>query len=124
MKRVEITNSGTGYTSATVTISGGGGSGATARANLQGRQGKLRIIYFDENEIKRTLNDSIGTIDYQNGVLRLDNFQPTSIDDPFGTLVFTAVPSNKIFTSVRNRIVTLDTTDPGAIRTSINAVVE
>jgi hypothetical protein len=123
LKRVEIVNSGSGYTSATVTISGGGGAGATARANLQGRQGRLRIVYFDENQIKRTISE-IGTIDYQNGVLTLDNFAPTEIDDPFGTLVFTASPLNKIFTSVRNRIVTLDITDPGSIRTIINAVVE
>jgi len=123
LKRVEIVNAGTGYTSASVTISGGGGAGATVKANLQGRQGRLRIVYFDENQIKRTISE-IGTIDYQNGIITLDNFAPTAIDDPFGTLVFTASPLNKIFTSVRNRIVTLDITDPGSVRTIINAVVE
>ena len=124
LKRVEVVNSGTGYTSAVVKIVGGGGAGATVKANLQGRRGKLRIVYFDENQIKKTLNDDIGTIDYQNGIVSLNNFAPTAIDDPFGTLVFTVVPLTKIFTSVRNRILTLDVSDPSSIRTSINAVVE
>jgi len=35
-----------------------------------------------------------------------------------------AIPLNKIFSSQRNRILTLDTTDPGAISTVINAVIE
>ena len=33
-------------------------------------------------------------------------------------------PSNKIFTSTRNKILTLDATDPGAIVVSVNALVE
>jgi hypothetical protein len=124
IKRIEVTNPGTGYTSATVIISGGGGSGAVVRANLQGRIGRLRIYYFDTQNVKKTLNDNIGTINYQTGVVTLNNFAPTSISDPFGTLIVKAIPSKKIFSSVRNRIVTLDTSDPSAISTTINAVVE
>jgi hypothetical protein len=124
LKKVEIVHQGTGYTSATVTISGGGGRGATARANLQGRIGKLRIYYFDSNQIKKVITDNIGTIDYLLGTVQLDSFSPTSIDDPFGTMIIRAIPRKKIFSSVRNRIVTLDISDPTAIKTTINAVVE
>jgi hypothetical protein len=124
VKKIEIVSLGTGYTSASVTISGGGGSGATARANLQGRTGTLRIYYFDTNNIKKTITDDIGRIDYVNGIVTINNFSPTSIDDPFGTLILKAIPKKKIFSSVRNRIVTLDTSDPTAIVTTINAVVE
>jgi hypothetical protein len=124
VKRVEITNPGVGYTSATVLISGGGGSGAVIRASLQGRIGRLKIYYFDTQNVKKTLNDNIGSIDYLNGIVTLNSFAPVGVSDPFGTLILKAIPAKKIFSSVRNRIVTLDTTDPSAIATTINAVVE
>lgn len=123
LKRVEIIQPGTGYTSASITISGGGGTGATVRANLQGRKGKIRIFYFDTNQIKKTITDNAGDIDYQNGIITLTNFSPTFISDPFGTLVIKAIPLNKIFTSVRNRILTLDVTDPTSITTSIISIL-
>lgn len=124
VKKIEVVNPGSGYTSATVIISGGSGSGASARVNLQGRTGKLRIFYYDDNTIKKTITEDVGSIDYLKGIVRLNNFSPTSVDDPFRTLVIKAVPRKKIFSSVRNRIVTLDTSDPTSISTTINAVVE
>ena len=124
VKKVEVTNPGTGYTTAAVTISGGGGFGATLKANLQGRNGLLRVYYFDENKIKKTISNNIGTIDYKLGIVALDNFNPVSVSDPFGTLVIKVPPSKKIFRSVRNTIITLDTTDPGSVTTSVNAVAE
>jgi len=124
VKKIEVVHVGTGYTSASITISGGGGSGASARASLQGRTGKIRIYYFDTNQIKKVITEDIGTIDYQLGVITLNSFAPTSVDDPFGTLIIKAIPRKKIFSSVRNRIVTLDTSDPGSVITTINAVVE
>jgi hypothetical protein len=122
--KIEVTSAGSGYTSAVATISGGGGTGATLTVNLQGRSGALRIYYFDENSIKKTISDTAGTVDYENGILTLTNFSPVSIADPFGTMTIRAIPLNKIFSSQRNRILTLDTTDPGAISTVINAVIE
>lgn len=124
LKKIEIVNPGSGYTSATITVVGGGGSGATARANLQGRNGTLKIYYFDDNNIKKTITESAGTIDYKSGVIVLRNFAPVSIGDPFGTLVIKAIPLKNVFSSQKNRIVTLDLSDPTAITTSINAVVE
>ena len=123
VSKIQVNAIGTGYTSAVARIEGGGGSGATLSVNLQGRTGKLRIYYFDNNSIKKTITDDAGTIDYKNGIITLNQFNPVSIADPFGTLTLTAVPLNKIFASQRNRILTLDTTDPGAISTSINAVI-
>lgn len=124
IKKVEVTNPGTGYTSATVTVSDGGGYGASLKANLQGRMGRLKIYYFDENKIKKTITENAGTIDYKLGIITLDNFNPVSVSDPFGTLVIKVPPLKKIFSSIRNTIITLDITDPGSIITSINSVVE
>lgn len=123
LKRVEVTEPGTGYTSADVNIIGGGGRGATVRANLQGRRGKIRIFYFDNNQIKKTITDDAGDIDYQNGTITLRDFSPTAVADPFGTLVIKAIPLSKIFRSEKNRILTLDTTDPTAISTSITSII-
>lgn len=124
VSKIEITSAGTGYTSAVARIEGGGGSGATLTVNLQGRNGALRIYYFDENGIKKSITDTAGTIDYSSGKLTLNNFNPVTIDDVFGTLVIRAIPLNNTFSSQRNRILVLDVTDPGAITTSINAVIE
>lgn len=123
LKRIEVLESGTGYTSASIIINGGGGTGATARASLQGRRGKVRIYYFDANQIKKIITDDAGDIDYQNGIITLRNFAPSSITDPFGTLLIKAVPLSKIFMSEKNRILTLDLTDPGAIATTITSIV-
>ena len=123
IRKIEVTNAGTGYTSATAIITGGGGSGARARANIQGRIGKLKIYYYDSQQIKKTIKEDIGTIDYLTGVVTLNSFQPVSVSDPFGTMIVKAVPAKKIFTSERNRIITLDTTDPGSIAAQIYSVV-
>ncbi len=124
VRSIQITNEGSGYTSATARIVGGGGSGASLRANLQGRTGTLRIYYFDSNNIKKTITNNAGTIDYRSGVITLDNFSPISVDDPFETMVIKAVPASKVFNSERNRILTLDQSDPTSIITTINAVIE
>lgn len=124
VKRVEVTNSGSGYTSATATLVGGGGSGGALRINLQGRTGKLKIYYFDDNSVKKTVTEEAGSIDYKLGKITLNNFAPISVDDPFGTLTIKAIPLKKVFTSRRNRILTLDTTDPTAITVTVNPVIE
>ena len=124
IRSVEIVNEGSGYTSATARILGGGGSGATLRANLQGRTGKLRIYYFDTNNIKKTITNDAGTIDYQVGKIVLENFSPISVSDPFETMIIKAIPVSKVFSSEKNRILTLDQSDPTSITTTINAVIE
>lgn len=123
VRKIQITNPGTGYTSATARIVGGGGTGALLRPVLQGKFGQLKI-YTIINGIKKTVNENIGTINYNTGVVTLDNFAPISINDPFGTLVLKASPLKKIFSSERNRIITLDDSDPGSISVTVNSVIE
>jgi hypothetical protein len=94
------------------------------RANLQGRTGKLRIYYFDTNNIKKTITNDAGTIDYQVGKIVLENFSPISVSDPFETMIIKAIPVSKVFSSEKNRILTLDQSDPTSITTTINAVIE
>lgn len=124
VRSIKIIQPGSGYTSATARIVGGGGSGATLRVNLQGRTGKLRIYYFDTNNIKKTITNNAGTVNYLNGTITLQNFSPTSVSDPFETLVIKAIPISSVFNSEKNRILTLDQSDPTSISLTINAVLE
>jgi hypothetical protein len=123
IRKIQIVNPGTGYTSATARIDGGGGAGAVLRPILQGRYGQLKI-YTITNSIKKTVVENIGTINYKTGLVTLNNFFPTAVSDPFGTLVITATPTKKIFSSERNRIITLDLSDPTALSVTINAIIE
>lgn len=123
IRKIQVTNPGTGYTSASARIEGGGGTGAVLRPILQGRIGLLKI-YTIINSIKKTIVENIGTINYRTGVVTLNNFFPTAISDPFGTLVMKATPTKKIFSSERNRIITLDLSDPTALSVTVNAIIE
>ena len=123
IRKVQIINAGTGYTSATARIEGGGGTGAVLRPVLQGRYGQLKIFTI-VNSVKKTVVENIGTINYKTGLVTLNNFFPTAISDPFGTLVIKATPTKKIFSSERNRIITLDLSDPTALAVTVNAIIE
>jgi hypothetical protein len=124
IRNINVIQPGSGYTSATARISGGSGTGTTLRVNLQGRTGKLRIYYFDTNNIKKTITNDAGTVDYSTGRIVLENFTPVSVSDPFETLVVKAVPVSKVFSSEKNRILTLDQSDPTSISLTVNAVLE
>lgn len=124
IKKIVVTNVGADYTSASARIVGGGGVGALLNINLEGRTGRLRIYYYDDiSPVKKTIVDNIGVIDYKTGIVTINNFQPVSVSDPFGTLVVYATPVKKVFNSVQNQIITMDLSDPGSISTIINPVV-
>lgn len=122
LKSVVVTNAGSGYSTAVATVSGGSGSGAKLKCVLQGKKGFLRIFYFDQNSLKRIITTNAGTIYYDEGYLELNSFMPTSVNDPFGTVVFKAQPNTNVFSTTRNAILTLDSTDPAAIDVRVSAV--
>jgi len=122
LKSVVVTNPGANYSSVVVRVIGGSGVGAQCRGVLQGKKGTLRVYYFDNNNIKKVINPNAGTIYYDDGYMVLDNFNPTSVDDPFGTMTFKAQPNTNVFSTTRNAILTLDSTDPAAIDIRVGAV--
>lgn len=122
LKSVVVTNAGSGYSGAVARVIGGSGSGATLKPVLQGKRGSLRIYYFDTNNIKRIINPDAGTIFYDEGYLLLNNFAPISVNDPFGTMTFKAVPNTNVFSTKRNAILTLDSTDPASIDIRVGTV--
>jgi hypothetical protein len=122
LKSVTVTNPGSNYSSAIAIVSGGSGSGAELKCVLQGKKGTLRVYYYDQNNIKKVIDGHAGTIYYDDGYLELDAFAPTSVADPFGTMVFKAQPATNVFNTTRNAILTLDSTDPAAIDIRISTV--
>jgi hypothetical protein len=122
VKSITVQKTGSGYSAAIARISGGSGTGATLEPILEGRRGTLRIYYFDVNNIKRIINQNAGTIFYDDGYLTLNDFNPTSVSDPYGTLVFKAQPNTNVFATKRNAILTLDSSDPASIDIRIGVV--
>jgi hypothetical protein len=115
---------GVNYTQAIVQITStdGNGSLASAVAILAGNKGTLRTYYF-ENNVKKILNANAGTVDYAQGIVTLTDFNPSAINNPLGVLSVQAVPTSTIVSSARDKIITLDNTDPTAININIVAKV-
>ena len=90
--------------------------------NVQGRYGVLRSYFFDDNNIKTTLNGEAGTIDYQMGKVILQQFDPVSIEDPLKIFRVIAKPETNNFESARSRIITIDDEDTNAINITVKSI--
>jgi len=117
---ITVTNAGSNYTQAIVQISGGGGSSASASAVLAGNNGILRTYYYT-NGVKTILNPTAGTVDYDNGIVILTAFNPSDVNNTLGVLSIQAVPTSTIISSSRDKIITLDTSDPNATNVNLTA---
>lgn len=117
---VTIDNPGTGYTTASLTANGGGGTGATFTGLLQGQYGILRTYYFDQNNNKNIINENAGVIDYLNGIITLNDFAPTAVDNQFNIISIYVPPANLTFGSNNEIILTLDPSDNNAVQVTLN----
>lgn len=120
---IELTDKGSNYTRATVSLSGDTGTGVKVTPVLQSRLGKLRTYYLKENGEKVFLNVDAGTIDYETGTVVLQSLTPISVtsNDYYDTNVLTInIPVEKeIITSLRNKIIDIDMNDPLAIQIQV-----
>jgi hypothetical protein len=125
IRAINVLTAGTGYTSAIVQITPASGdtTGAlgAATATLIGRYGTLRTYYNDSQNVKTVFNNSIGTIDYVEGIVTLNSFGPIQVNNDLGQLTITAKPTTTIISSSYNRIITIDPYDPGAIVVNVTA---
>ena len=123
IKSVTITNAGNNYTSAiaTVTPQPGDTTGQLGAlvVNLQGKYGTLRTYYNNNSNAKTVLDENIGTIDYDNGLITLNSFNPVSVNNVFGMLTVSATPTVSTISSSYNRIITIDEYDPTAITVNV-----
>jgi len=123
---IVVTNSGNNYTQAIATVTPTT-SDTTGRlgaliVNLQGQYGTLRTYYNNANtNVKTILNTNIGTVDYQNGIITLNNFNPYQVDSDLGQLAISVTPTTDIVSSTYDRIITIDQFDPTAITVNVTA---
>jgi hypothetical protein len=117
IQTINITNRGTDYTRATISITGGNGYGAEAVAVIDGRTGTLRTIYYDSLAQRQIINSNAGTIDYDNGILTINNIRFLSVDSDDGLIRVTIEAEKGIIESTRDTILTIDEDDPIAIST-------
>ena len=121
---ITVIDGGINYSQAIIQITSvdGNGSLASGVAVLAGNKGTLRTYYFDNN-VKRILNANAGTVEYDTGIVTLTDFSTVAVNNPLGILSIEAVPTSTIISSGRDKIITLDTTDPNAINVDIIAKV-
>lgn len=116
---ITVTNSGQNYTQAVVVItpaaSDSSGQSGAAVATLQGQFGTLRSYYYNTNNVKTIFNSNVGTVDYTNGIITLNSFNPYNVDNFLGQLTITANPTTSIISSQFNRIITVDPFNPTSI---------
>jgi hypothetical protein len=122
--RIDVTNKGTGYSAATVAITGDG-SEAAAVAILEARIGTLRSYYLKSNGEKVIVNENAGTINYDTGEVVLTSLSALDVidNDLYETDVLTVnvVPENEIIPPLRNRIVTIDNENIQSVQIDIIA---
>ena len=122
---INVTNSGNNYTTAYATIApvthDTTGQLGAAVVNLQGRYGTLSLYRMDGVNGKVTVNSNIGTVDYTNGVVTLNGFNPYQVDNDLGQLTLSVNPTTSIVSSTYNRIITVDPYDSNAIIVNVTA---
>jgi hypothetical protein len=123
---ITITNPGAGYTSASAYIVNAAGdtsgTGAALNVALNNEFGSLKAYYNDPIKGQVVVGSNVGTIDYVNGVITLNNFNIVDIpDSPLGQLAISAQPTTTIIPSTYNRIVTIDPYDSNAVTVTATA---
>ena len=119
IQSIRIIDSGINYTRADVSISGGNGFGGNAVAVLNQKVGKLRLIYYDTNSQKQVINDNIGSINYETGLIQINSLRVSSINTADGMIRLTVLSDKGIIDSNRETIISIDINDPVAITTQL-----
>jgi hypothetical protein len=98
---------------------------ATASSVLENRYGQLRIAYFKPDEtsnqsVKAILNYQnnngvMGQIDYTQGKVYINNFNPISVANDFSELSVHIRPSKSVIHSEKNKLLTFDVNDSTTI---------
>jgi hypothetical protein len=117
--QIRMINRGTDYTRATVSITGGGGYSGSATAVIDSKVGTLRVIYYDANANRQVIDDNVGEINYDTGIITLNDLRILSVSASDGLLRFTAVSEEGVIESTRNSIITIDDTDTTSIVTTL-----
>lgn len=118
VQSIVLENAGNNYTQAIAEISGGGGSFAAARVKLQNQFGLLRSFYYS-NGVKTILSSNAGYVDYINGIVVLENFNPYDVNNNVGELSVYVVPDTSIIYSKQNKMIVLDRFDVNSVKVNL-----
>ena len=119
IQKILVTNRGLEYTQATVSITGGNGYGAEAIVVVDAKVGVLRTIYYDSLAQRQIINANAGTIEYDNGVININDIRFLSINSSDALVHLTIEAEKGIIQSIRNTILTIDQDDPVSIVTTL-----
>jgi hypothetical protein len=122
IQNINITNRGTDYTRAVVTITGGDGYGAKAVAIVDGRVGTLRTIYYDSAAQRQIVDDNVGEIDYDSGIINIFDINMRSVLSSDGYIRLSFESEKGIVETIRNTIITIDETDPTSITIDLTKI--
>lgn len=122
IQKITVVNRGTDYTTALVTLSGGNGYGASAVAVLDSRFGTLRTVYYDTFAQKQIIRENAGTVDYQKGLVTLNDIRFLSVKPSDGLIRISLESEKGIISSVKNTLITIDETDPASIVTELVSI--
>lgn len=114
LEKITVINRGSEYTRAIVTITGGGGTGAAAVPVLDAKHGDLRTIYYDDEAKRQIINEKAGTINYETGVVEINNIRFITTDSTDGYIRVDVEADNYIVKTDKNTILTIDDTDAAA----------
>ena len=122
IQSIRITNRGTDYTRAIITITDETGYGADAVAVIDGKIGTLRTIYYDSLAQRQIINSNAGEIDYDNGIITINSINFLSVNADDGLIRIDIEAERGIIQSLRNSIITIDETDPTAIVNTLEQI--
>ena len=97
------------------------GQGALAVTILQGQYGTLRSYYYNSNNVKTIFNSNVGTVDYTNGIVKLNSFGPLNVDNDLAQFAVNVNPTTTLISSTYNGIITIDPFDSTAITVNVTA---
>ena len=119
IQSIKVIDRGINYTRALATISGGGGYGGAAAVLIDTKIGNIRTIYYDSNAQKQIVNDNVGTIDYDAGLVTINALKILSVNT-FDDYIRMSFESQKgIITTTRDTIISIDQDDAVAITTNL-----
>jgi len=119
ISEIKMTNRGVDYSRAVVTITGGSGVGAIATAVIDSRIGTIRTIYFDTNADRQIINSAVGTINYNSGVIEINDLKVLAVAASDGLIRLSLETESGIIDSNRQTILTIDETDTTSITTQL-----
>ena len=120
--QVQVTDPGIEYSTAVITAydqNGDAISTISLEAVVGNDVGTIRSYYFDEFKVKQIFSSEAGTIDYKNGVIKLNSFTPLDVNDTNKFLKFYAIPQNQLLNSSRNTILTIDVNDLASVGVTV-----